>query len=191
MRLKDSFVEVYNAVHPRICDEIIRIIIDEKEAISGKDISGDTTGKYRNSFVRWYDQDWLYNLMIPNVKFANSFAGWDFDWDTAEPMQFTSYANDQYYHWHSDGASDKSGLNERNQVRKLSAVLWLNDTYSGGEFEISILDNQSKKRIFKPSSKVGKGSMIIFPSFITHRITPITHGVRYSVVLWCCGPPFK
>jgi len=191
MRLKDNFIEVYDVVHPKICDEIIRIVVDEREAVPGMVISGDTTGKYRDSFVRWYDEGWLFNLMIPTVKFANSLAGWNFDWDTAEPMQFTSYANDQCYHWHSDGPSDKSGLNERNQVRKLSAILFLNDNYSGGELEMCILDTQAKKRIFKPSSKVGKGSMVVFPSFITHRITPVTHGVRYSVVLWCCGSQFK
>lgn len=192
MQLRDSFVEIYDALHPRICDEIIGIIIDEKEGVAGKIGSDGTTDKKRrDSFVRWYDESWLYNLMIPNVKFANSFAGWDFDWETAEPMQFTSYANDQYYHWHYDGSSDRSGLDKNNKIRKLSAILFLNNAYSGGELEMSVLDGGAKKRIFKPSSKVGKGSMVVFPSFITHRITPVTHGVRYSIVLWCRGPQFK
>jgi PKHD-type hydroxylase len=106
-------------------------------------------------------------------------------------MQFTSYANDQYYHWHSDGLSDRSGLDKNNKIRKLSAVLFLNNTFSGGELEMSVLDSGAKKRIFKPSPKATKGSIIVFPSFITHRITPVKQGVRYSIVLWCSGPQFK
>ena len=36
-----------------------------------------------------------------------------------------------------------------------------------------------------------QGSMIIFPSFLDHCVTPITKGTRYSLVLWSVGDPFK
>jgi hypothetical protein len=37
-------------------------------------------------------------------------------------------------------------------------------------------------------SKKGKGDCIIFPSFLFHRVTPITSGTRYSLTVWCKGP---
>ena len=36
-----------------------------------------------------------------------------------------------------------------------------------------------------------KGSIVVFPSFIWHRVKPITKGTRYSLVMWNCGYPFK
>ena len=36
-----------------------------------------------------------------------------------------------------------------------------------------------------------QGSIIVFPSFIAHQVTPITKGTRYSLVLWCVGHPWR
>jgi len=36
-----------------------------------------------------------------------------------------------------------------------------------------------------------KGSIVVFPSFIWHRVKPVTKGVRYSLVMWSLGYPFK
>jgi PKHD-type hydroxylase len=47
-----------------------------------------------------------------------------------------------------------------------------------GEFEITNI---------KPKT----GSVIVFPSYVHHRVKPVTKGTRYSVVAWYGGPPFK
>ena len=44
------------------------------------------------------------------------------------------------------------------------------------------------KKIIKELNK--KGSMIVFPSFIRHRVKPVTKGTRHSLVLWHIGYPF-
>ena len=36
-----------------------------------------------------------------------------------------------------------------------------------------------------------QGSMIVFPSYTYHCVTPVTKGTRYSLVLWANGEPFK
>ena len=36
-----------------------------------------------------------------------------------------------------------------------------------------------------------KGSMVIFPSFVWHRVKPVTKGSRYSLVIWNLGRPFQ
>ena len=36
-----------------------------------------------------------------------------------------------------------------------------------------------------------KGDIIVFPSFVHHKVNPVTKGTRYSAVQWWCGDPFK
>ena len=58
---------------------------------------------------------------------------------------------------------------------QVSALLFLNDDYEGGEFIVA-------KEVYKTS----KGSAIIFPSnfMFPHEVTTIRKGVRWSVVTW-------
>ena len=67
------------------------------------------------------------------------------------------------------------------KVRKISMVAFLNDDYEGGELEIC--DDI-------PMSK-GTGSLIFFPSFVSHQVKPVTAGERFSLSNWFLGPPFK
>ena len=36
-----------------------------------------------------------------------------------------------------------------------------------------------------------RGTLVIFPSFLIHRVTPVFSGVRQSMVSWISGPNFK
>ena len=59
--------------------------------------------------------------------------------------------------------------------------LVLNDDFEGGDLEIFGV----------PTPKLETGSMIFFPSFIAHEVTPVTKGTRYSLVLWFLGTPWR
>lgn len=97
------------------------------------------------------------------------------------PIQFTRYEKTgDYYTWHQD-----LGSAQTNQ-RKLSLVVQLSDpasyrgcnlqTYSDGE----------------PADMArGQGTILIFPAWHLHRVTPLEDGVRYSLVTWIVGPPFR
>ena len=65
----------------------------------------------------------------------------------------------------------------------------MNDGYEGGEMRFRTLHENSevKETVIEPQL----GDLIIFPSFIDHKVSPVTKGVRYSVVAWFGGPPFK
>ena len=39
--------------------------------------------------------------------------------------------------------------------------------------------------------KLKQGQAVFFASFIRHRVTPVTRGVRRSLVMWFGGTPFK
>jgi len=60
------------------------------------------------------------------------------------------------------------------------------DEYEGGEFQINNSDEKDAETI--PTKK---GRMILFPSFMIHRVAPVTKGKRKSVVVWVTGPKFK
>jgi PKHD-type hydroxylase len=64
-------------------------------------------------------------------------------------------------------------------VRKVSTVCLLNDPseFEGGEFELE------GDRVFK----MKQGSVISFPSFLRHRVKPVTSGNRMSAVCWILG----
>ena len=68
-------------------------------------------------------------------------------------------------------------------VRKLSMTLLLNDPskFEGGNLEIAE----------KKMSHMKQGHAAIFASFLQHRVTPVTKGVRKSLVVWFSGEPFK
>lgn len=69
--------------------------------------------------------------------------------------------------------------------RKLSLVCQLSDPseYEGGEFQIN-----PGGSILVPERT--KGTVIIFPSYLVHRVAPVTKGTRRSLVLWVEGPAF-
>ena len=47
------------------------------------------------------------------------------------------------------------------------------------------------KHVMKAKQILPKGSIVVFPSFVWHRVKPITKGSRYSLVVWNLGDPFK
>ena len=62
-------------------------------------------------------------------------------------------------------------------------TMLLNDDFEGGDFEIN-LSTPNKVN-------VKKGMAIFFPSFVLHRVTPVTKGIRKSLVIWVEGPRWK
>jgi len=94
-----------------------------------------------------------------------------------EGFQFTRYEVGEYYGPHFDIGPGK--LTER----KLSLTVQLSppDEYTGGELIIY-------PEFVAPKDQ---GTMTVFPSFMCHNVRPVTTGVRYSLVSWLAGPPFK
>jgi len=110
-------------------------------------------------------------------------AFWRYNIEGWEPFQYGEYRADRngHYTWHIDTSARFNG----GHVRKLSFSLGLSHRheYEGGSLEI--------KYGCKPFEyKIGKGDMVVFPSFLLHRVTPVTKGVRKTLVGWGRGPNF-
>ena len=55
--------------------------------------------------------------------------------------------------------------------------------FEGGQFQIRFVQEYTVP--------LQKGMIIAFPSFLEHRVIPITSGVRYSATMWINGPKFR
>lgn len=145
----------------------------------------------RNSNISWLNDQWIYNEITPFIKDANISSNWNFDVETFQDCQFTIYKNTNFYDWHMDMTSKAHTHGPYvGKLRKLSMSILLNDPseFEGGNLQFDYKENNNRItefRFFK------QGSCVVFPSFLWHRVTPVTRGVRYSLVIWVLGKPFK
>lgn len=195
-------------------EKTLQEIAEEKQVTT---IEAEKLIYVRDSEVAWLNNAWLYDLLMPYIREANEQAGWKFDIDDAEYFQFTVYNEGGFYGWHSDGRSDHHGKLKRyipgitpldkngkpplthtrnpnhvGKIRKLSMTLNLNESgdYDGGLLNFDFGEH-AQKRYHKCTEISPQGSLIVFPSFVYHQVTPVTRGTRYSLVLWTLGHPFK
>ena len=86
-------------------------------------------------------------------------------------------------------------LNIDGKIRKLSVTVSLSNSkdYEGGELEFDFRnkDPEKKRNIVTCEEIVERGSIVVFPSHLWHRVQPVTKGIRYSLVIWSLGQPFK
>jgi len=208
MNLTNYYWYFKSAVPEHTCDDISKYgkQLRDQMAVTGgysnnKELNKNQIKdlkKKRNSDVVWMDERWIYNEIQPYINEANIRAGWKFKWDHSEPCQFTKYKKGQYYGWHSDGWDkpyDKKGDASHGKIRKLSVTVSLSDpkNYKGGELEFDFrnLDPDKKRKVIKCKEILPKGSIVVFPSFVWHRVCPVKSGERNSLVIWNLGYPFQ
>lgn len=191
-----------NAIHPfwvfrnelddKTCKKIINL---GKNKWSTASIGTDANINYkdridlkiRKTDIAWSDDEWLYKICWGYLHEANRNSNWNFEVSASEMMQITKYKKDGHYNFHydSNGFTKFERPNNKfinGKTRKLSMSIVLNDDYEGGEFEFFDNPNLIKEK---------KGTIIVFPSYLVHRVKPVTKGTRYSLVVWFCGEPFK
>ena len=78
-------------------------------------------------------------------------------------IQFAKYTKGDHFDWHED----------YNQIHTI--VILLNDDFEGGEFEVK--DHNQPLNL-------KTGDCVMIPSLVSHRVKPITSGIRYSLTMW-------
>jgi len=221
MNLKNYYYYFQSALSPKFCQQLIDYgkqhqpemavtggVTDKLETggkLSKKDINN--IQKKRKSDIVWINDRWVYKEIHPYIHEANRNAGWNFDWDYSESCQFTKYGVGQYYGWHCDSwevpykrkqRDDGTWPQDHGKIRKLSVTISLNDPseYEGGNLEFDFRNQvdweRNKKATIKSCTEIRpRGSIIVFPSFVWHRVAPVTKGTRYSLVIWNLGYPFR
>lgn len=158
--------------------------------IKGDQEAGTVDHDIRSSKISWLNfnentQD-LWNILSDTIAKVNSEY---FQFDLTgmyEPIQLSLYTAENnkqgHYSWHTD-----MNMIDRTVPRKLSMSLLLSDPseFEGGELQIK--PTSDEEITLEPK----KGRAWFFPSWTLHRVTPVTRGVRRSLVLWVGGPAFR
>lgn len=187
------------------CDTLLSLKkqYDFKKALinnENEDVEPDIN--HRKTEVFFSSEQFVYNMMQPWLEEANKNANWNMIIDSYEPFQFTHYEDGGHYDWHTDAMSIQNQAkvypHHTDKIRKLSASIILSDSdnYEGGDLQFidsTSIDPNGKieKRILTEPNFRTKGSIVIFPSHIWHRVTPVTSGFRNSIVIWYLGPLFR
>lgn len=91
-----------------------------------------------------------------------------------------SYKKNQSYGWHNDSSTDKY------EDIKLTVLINISKkTYKGGNFYIFNQDEYEVKELNIP------GNMIMFKSYLSHKVTPVTEGERRTLAIFLCGPKLR
>lgn len=165
-----------DAVSPAMCDILLeeRKVLQETNGTVGED---KEIISVRNSKVCWVKTNhWIESVMYNHSLYANELAGWAFQMGRPERVQLAAYDISGFYSWHEDWTP----LATRPNIRKISSVLLLSnpEEFEGGQFEFEGNGPVEMKR----------GTLIVFPSFVRHQVTPVTSGIRYSATCWVTGP---
>ena len=181
--------EVWPAIlSPADCDAVIEKAeqYPVQSATLGFDEAQRDDHAYRSSTIRWLDPDIEAELVKTLMRYVHASNRTNFGVDIVAPfdLQYTEYHGTAHgkYDWHHDVWLESP----RPYARKLSFVVQLSEPedYEGGAFEFFGL--QQPGATFAP-----RGSMLIFPSFLQHRVLPVTKGIRRSLVSWVEGPRWR
>lgn len=173
---KEELEVIYNGVSKLSFKTATTIGVDEE----------NTDKEIRSSSIKWIPKTsewmWVYKKLMDMAVEANKI--WGFDLISAdEQIQYTEYydTNEGHYDWHQDiGPGNASH-------RKVSITVQLSDTneYEGGDLQIW----SGGKRVV--TTERGSGVVVVFPSYMMHRVTKVTKGTRRSFVLWVGGTHYR
>lgn len=156
----------------------------------GFNASTESIEDIRRSEIRWlntYDQShrFIVETLWNFINDANR-DHFGFNINYLRDIQYTTYRAEETgkYDWHED----IFWINPTANHRKLSLTIQLSDPneYEGGEFEIDPEHGVLNQQLIKK-----RGTVLVFPSFLRHRVTPVTSGIRRSLVCWVEGPKFR
>ena len=183
-----------NFLPNHVCQDIIDVAF-QKRAQEATVQAGPTEG-IRNSRIVWLTDTWIYDWIAPAIRQFNAQLEWNFNLTEPEEIQFTIYKKGQFYGWHQDTFEFNLNKTMPSQ-RKISAVIPLVDSnnYEGGDlqfYDSAVNPNKKKedKICFSGNSRK-KGSLIVFPSYVWHQVTPVLSGERLSIVLWYQGAKWQ
>jgi PKHD-type hydroxylase len=131
---------------------------------------------------------WAAQVVVGAAEQANDAMGWGYALTGVETLQLGVYGGGDRHGWHMDT------LSHGELVRKLTVVVQLDDgaDYVGGDLELLRFGSDVPSAIEVPAEAMRqRGTAIVFPSYVLHRVTPVTAGQRRTLVGWLVGPRFR
>lgn len=144
----------------------------------------DADTQHRAGEVAWVDRyqrtDYtLFAERLDSIIYDVNDAHFHFDLNSLAELQFARYGVGDHFGWHMDMRGEQP-------PRKFALVIGLSEA---GEYEGGRLEVQNGNHT--PSFRLKAGMMIALPAWTLHRVTPITAGVRRTLVAWATGPQFR
>jgi PKHD-type hydroxylase len=182
-----------NAFKENELEEIINLS-NKKPLRKGVTFDVEKTDSYRNSMINFHsyndENKWIFDRLNGVIKSIND-SYYNFDLGGYDDYQYSEYYSYEKgrYDYHMDMSIGTNHITPPNKFRKLSLSLLLNEPYidfEGGDFYLNLGRESESERI-----DIKKGRIILFPSFLIHKVTPVIEGVRKSLVVWVEGPKFK
>lgn len=171
-----------SALNDDLCDSIVSNFLKLPEQ---KATTFGGQKDHRKSTVRWVTgEHGLRKILIDYIIQANTAFGIDVHPIISE-LQFTEYKGS--YEGKYDLHHDIDWSSDKPYDRKLSIVIQLTEPseYEGGDLLFSEVENPTTKDLRK------RGTIIVFPSYLLHEVTPLTEGTRHSLVSWVWGPRWR
>lgn len=185
--LRGLFVTWDDVFSPAELDEIVRLGDGLRLETAGTTpaVDGYSHGT-RITRVAWIGRDNAPASLFARVEqLVLTINAQFFRYDLSAVMnfQYTIYDQSQAsrFDWHQD-----YGIQPGTEPRKLTLSLQLSDPsdYDGCDLQAQLgdhIDSASRQR----------GTLLCFPSYVAHRVTPITRGTRKALVIWAVGPEFR
>lgn len=158
------------------------------------DTDQNTNEEIRRSNVMFYAKNentaWIFDRLNGVIEWINNNF-YNFDLNGYGVFQYTEYNDFEKgeYNFHTDTIMSQNMPMTMMETRKLSIVMPLNQPgidFEGGDFQIN--QGQEKDAMTIP---LNRGRIIAFPSWMIHRVSPVTKGKRKSLVIWVSGPKFR
>lgn len=193
----DNFFPGYMSIHsqnlPELkfttqeCDKILDMLREaypSTASVGGTVESSRIARGIRSANIYILDNDeenrWIFEKVASVVSFANQYHfGYDLT-GIVHGIQLIEYCSDAevqgHYDWHVDSGNGEPA------TRKISFTAQLSDPkdYEGCEL---VINNHGTEVVGTKE----RGSIHLFPSYMTHKVTPITKGTRYALVIWIHG----
>lgn len=180
--MRDLYHLFPSALTSQQIDKITRAALDQQAQDATIFSTAEDMQSIRSSRIRWVREDWVQELLWDYVSQAN-INSFGVAIDNQAEIQFTEYhaAHGGHYDWHHDVHWSAQGDSDR----KLSITVQLSDPadYEGGQFEFDEVQTNA--------DFTAQGTILIFPSYLRHRVLPVTKGIRRSLVAWFNGPRWR
>jgi len=172
------------------CDDVMKLASNLPDQVGkvGELGTNNENKNIRRSKIKWINPSENSGFIYGSVERLFRDVNRDvfgLDIDYVPSIQFTEYdASDEgTYDWHID----TNWTQDMMYHRKISMSVQLSPStaYEGGDLQLE--DGATLPAdLIRP-----RGTVIMFPSFVRHRVTPVTQGTRYSLVAWIEGPKFR
>lgn len=169
------------------CSKILDMLLEtypNTASVGGTIESSKVSRKIRSAEIYALDNDeenrWIYEKIGRIVSFTNKY---HFDYDISgitHAIQLIEYNCEGdvkgHYDWHIDSGPGEPA------TRKISVTVQLSDPKDYEDCQL-VINNHGTELVATKE----RGSVHLFPSYMLHKVTPISKGTRYALVIWIHG----